>query len=126
MSDHNHAGTIWSKNPDGTPLTVHRRKGPGQDFALVDQQDGKLAGGTPVIVLCYTLGNEDVEFPNPFQPHNKSNAWDFVVTSDQDPGGFVADVFIDTGGDIRHQLREQGKCSVLRRSLVDPHSSIPG
>lgn len=126
MSNHNHTGTVWSTYRDGTPLTVNRRKGPGVEFAQVEQQGGTLSGGTPLIVLCYSQGDHEISFDAPDGHTYKSDAWDFVVTSDQDPGGFVADVLINTGGDVRLQLGQQGKCSVLRQGLVDSHASVPG
>ncbi|SRR6266699_980851 len=85
--------------------------------------DGADQADQELIVLCYSLG-ETVTWTTPPLPHapqgvtNTSDAWDFVVTSDQDAGGYVADVFIDTHGDIRHQLGEQGRCDHLKQRLV--------
>jgi hypothetical protein len=47
-----------------------------------------------------------------------SEYWDFVVTSDQDPGGYVADVFVNTGGNIERQLGEQGSSDMLQQRLA--------
>jgi len=57
-----------------------------------------------------------------------SKDWDFVVTSDQDPGGYVADVFVNTGGNIEQQLGEQGRSDALQQRLVAPSGSnqLPG
>ena len=112
MSDHNHTGFIWDHAMNG----VNRHKGPSKDSPKILPA---LHAGQSLIVLCYSLG-DDMEFPNPFQPNNTSNAWDFVVTSDQDGGGYVADVFIDTGGDIVQQLGGQGTCDALQRRLANP------
>jgi hypothetical protein len=54
---------------------------------------------------------------------NTSSAWDYVVISDQDGGGFVADVLVDTGDDIIKQLGEQGACETLRFRLESPTDS---
>jgi len=105
----NHAGTIWS-NASGD---VHRRRGPGTNFALIDS----LHAGQQLIVFCYSLGDNET-FTNPNGVTYASAAWDFVVTSDQDPGGYVADVFIDTGGDITQQFGQQGTCGHLNQRLV--------
>lgn len=109
MSDHNHTGSIWG---NATP-SVNRHSGPGESFAVIDT----LPANQSLIVLCYSLG-DIVTFTNPFQT-NTSAAWDFVVTSDQDPGGFVADVFVNTGGDITIQLGEQGTCKALQQRLAN-------
>jgi len=108
MSMHNHEGIIWSNAMQG----VNRRSGPGEDYAAIDT----LQAGQPLVVLCYSQG-EPVTFTNPFQT-NTSDAWDFVVTSDQDPGGYVADVFIDTGGDTTQQFGEQGRCDILQQRFA--------
>ena len=118
MSDHNHAGSIWSNVTDG----ANRRHGPGTSF---NPPIDKLPAGTSLIVLCYTRGDTEswTTPPLPNAPHgvtNTSDAWDFVVTSDQDRGGYVADVFIDTGGDITLQLGAQGTCDALRQHLAHP------
>jgi len=112
MSDHNHTGFIWDHAMNG----VNRHKGPSKASPKILPA---LHAGQSLIVLCYSLG-DDMEFPNPFQPNNTSNAWDFVVTSDQDPGGYVADVYVNTGGDIRQQLGAQGKCDLLKQSFAPP------
>jgi len=105
----NHAGTIWNN----TPNQVHRRTGPGTNYALIDS----LSPGQQLIVLCYSLGETET-FTAPNGQAYTSAAWDFVVTSDQDPGGYVADVFIDTGGDITQQFGQQGICDQLKQRLV--------
>jgi hypothetical protein len=106
----NHDGKIWANVTGG----AHRRYGPGKNFAVIDT----LQAGTSLIVLCYSLGDTE-SFTTPGGQMNMSNAWDFVVTSDQDPGGYVADVLVDTGGDITRQLGEQGACDALRQRLVN-------
>jgi len=108
MSNHNHEGKIWSNATQG----VNRRSGPGEDYAIIDT----LQAGQPLVVLCYSQG-EPVTFTNPFRT-NTGDAWDFVVISDQDPGGYVADVFIDTGGDIIQQLGEQNRCDILQQRFA--------
>ena len=113
MSNHNHEGKIWS---NATP-SVNRHAGPGTDFGVIDS----LQAGQSLIVLCYSLG-DPVTFTNPFQT-NTSEAWDFVVTSDQDPGGYVADVFVDTGAEITQQLGVQGSCDLLQQRLANSNSS---
>jgi hypothetical protein len=111
MSTHNRTGSIWSNAAAG----AHRRLGPGTTFDLIDT----LQAGQPLIVLCYSLG-ETASFTTPGGQTNRSAAWDFVVTSDQDGGGYVADVFVDTGGDVTNQLGEQGRCDILRQRLANP------
>jgi len=110
MSDPNHTGSIWKNVP---PQGVGRHSGPGHQFALIDT----LYKEQQVVVLCYSVG-ESVTFKNPYR-ENTSKAWDFVVTGDQDPGGFVADVHLDTGDDIIQQLGGQGTCGALRHRLPD-------
>ena len=105
----NHVGTIWSN----TPSQVHRRSGPGVSFPLIDS----LSPGQEVLILCYTLGDSE-SFTNPNGVTNTSTAWDFVFTGDQDSGGYVADVFINTGGDIIQQLGQQGTCYQLKQRLM--------
>ncbi len=113
MSDHNHTGSIWSNVGDGG-VKRHSRP-PFDDTTVIGDP---LHAGQQLIVLCYSLG-PPVSLPHPTgpEPTHPSDAWDFVVTSDQDRGGYVADVFIDTGGDIRQQLGNQGTCEVLRQRL---------
>jgi hypothetical protein len=114
MANHNHEGKIWSNVTRG----ANRRHGPGTNFGVIDT----LPAGQSLIVLCYSLGDTE-QFENPTdRPGHPftSNAWDFVVTSDQDRGGYVADVFVDTGGDIRQQLGAQGTCDALRQHLANP------
>lgn len=105
----NHSGTIWSNVPN----QVHRRSGPGTSYAIIDS----LSASQQLIVLCYSWGDTET-FTNPNGATNTSAAWDFVVTSDQDAGGYVADVFIDTGGDISQQLEQQGLCNQLKQRLM--------
>jgi hypothetical protein len=117
MANHNHTGSIWSN----VTAKANRRHGPGTNFALIDQ----LPAGQPLIILCYTRGDTETwttpPLPNaPQGVKNTSDAWDFVVTSDQDRGGYVADVLIDTGGDITQQLGAQGTCDALRQHLANP------
>ena len=104
-----HAGTIWSNVSGG----VHRRRGTGSEFPLIDT----LQAGQQLIVLCYSLGDTET-FTNPNGVTNTSTAWDYVVTSDQDPGGYVADVFIDTGGDIAQLFGQQNTCYQLQQRLM--------
>ncbi len=114
MSDHNHTGRIWqSVGTDG----VWRHSEPNNDH---DTRIDTLHAGQQLIVLCYSLGTPiSLLHPTGPQPTHPSEAWDFVVTGDQDRGGYVADVFIDTGGDIRQQLGEQGRCDILKQRLAD-------
>lgn len=111
---HNREGQIWDNVTDG----ANRRYGPGKDYPVIDT----LPAGQPVIVLCYTLG-ETESFTNPFGHVNTSSAWDYVVTSDRDEGGFVADVLVNTSGNIIDQLGEQGTCELLRFRLESPTDS---
>src|SRR5690349_14235323 len=93
MSNHNHTGSIWGNATDG----VNRHSEPNKQSATIGNP---LPAGQSLIVLCYTLG-ETVSFQNPENPPGQpfsSNAWDYVVTSDQDKGGYVADVYVDTKG----------------------------
>jgi len=116
MSNHNHTGSIWGNATDG----VNRHSEPNKQSATIGNP---LPAGQSLIVLCYTLG-ETVSFQNPENPPGQpfsSNAWDYVVTSDQDKGGYVADVYVDTKGDIRQQLGTQGTCDALSQQLG--HSS---
>ncbi len=110
----NHDGKIWANVTDG----ARRRYGPGKNYDIIDT----LQAGTSLIVLCYSLGDTE-SFMTPGGKTYTSNAWDFVVTSDQDPGGYVADVLVDTGGDITQQLGEQGRCDALRQRLVNSSDS---
>ena len=106
---YNHPGTIWQN-----AANVNRHSGPKSDPNTII---GTLHAGQHVTILCYSTGSTE-RFENPLHTPPTSDAWDFVVTSDQDPGGFVADVFIDTGGDIRQQLGSQGTCDALRQRLA--------
>jgi len=118
MSDHNHTGTIWGNVGTGG---VNRHSDPTQNPATIITPS--LHAGQNLIVLCYALGDPE-SFANPTDLAHpfSSNAWDFVVTSDQDSGSYVADVFVDTGGDIRQQLGTQGTCDALRQRLM--HSPL--
>lgn len=111
MSTHNRTGYIWSTVASG----ANRRRGPSTNFAVIDT----LPARTELIVLCYSHGDTET-----FTASNgltyTSDAWDFVVTSDQDAGGYVADVLIDTGSDITKQLGEQGTCAALVHHLATP------
>lgn len=109
MANHNHEGKIW----DNIPSVVHRRYGPGTSFEVIDS----LQPGQPLIVLCYSLGDTE-SFTTPGGQTNTSNAWDFVVIGDGDAGGYVADVFVETGDDIVKQLGEQGSCNLLQQRLA--------
>jgi uncharacterized protein YraI len=111
MANHNHTGSIWQNATD----KPNRRHGPGTNFAIIDQ----LPPGTSLIVLCYTRGDTET-FTTPDGHTNTSDAWDFVVTGDQDRGGYVADVFVNTGADITQQLGAQGTCDALRQHLEHP------
>jgi len=114
MSDHNHTGKIWQSLTDG----VFRHSEPTNTPET--RIGAPLQAGQQLIVLCYSLGTPiSLQHPTGPQPTHPSDAWDFVVTSDQDRGGYVADVFIDTGGNIRQQLGEQGRCDILKQRLVD-------
>jgi hypothetical protein len=100
------SGTVW-KNAGN----VTRHSGPHADpTSVIDT----LPANQSVIVLCWSHG-DNMTFANPFVS-NTSDAWDFVVTSDQDPGGFVADVFINTVKDIRQQLPVS--CDILAQRLL--------
>ena len=107
-----HTGSIWENATDNP----HRRSGPGTNFPIIGPP---LQPGQPLIILCYSLGTT-VEFTNPLGITNRSDAWDFVVISDQDPGGYVADVFVNTDGNIRQQLGDHGTCELLRQRLSSP------
>ena len=114
MSTHNRTGSIWGNVSEG----AHRRYGPGTNYAIIDT----LQAGQTLVVLCYSLGDTE-SFTTPGGQTNTSNAWDFVVISDQDGGGYVADVFVDTGDDITKQLGVQGQCDALRQRLANPSDS---
>src|SRR6266516_635093 len=109
MATHNHEGKVWSN----VTLGANRRQGPGTNYSVIDT----LPANQQLIVLCYSLGDTE-SFTAPNGQTYSSDAWDFVVTSDQDPGGYVADVLLDTGGDIRQQLGSQGTCPALKQRLV--------
>lgn len=109
MATHNRTGSIWSN----VTLGANRRLGPGTNFEEIDT----LPAGQSLIVLCYSHGQSE-SFTAPNGQTYTSDAWDFVVTSDQDPGGYVADVFVDTGGDVTQQLGAQGTCELLQQRLA--------
>ncbi|MGI9059523.1 MAG: hypothetical protein ACR2H5_13180 [Ktedonobacteraceae bacterium] len=111
MSDHNHTGYIWNNVASG----ANRRHGPGANYNVIDT----LPAGASLIVLCYSHGQSET-FTAPNGQTYTSDIWDFVVTSDQDRGGYVADVFVDTGGDTAQQLGAQGTCDALRQHLANP------
>ena len=108
MSNHNRTGSIWSNAAAG----ANRRQGPGTNFNLIDT----LPAGTSLLVLCYSQGQSETFTAADGQTYT-SSIWDFVVTSDQDRGGFVADVFVDTGGDTAQQLGSQGTCDAPQQRL---------
>ena len=112
MATHNHTGSIWSNVTQG----ANRRRGPGTNFESI----GTLPPGQSLIVLCYSRGQSE-SFTAPNGQTYTSDVWDFVVTSDQDPGGYVADVLVDTGGDIAQQLGAQGTCQILQQRLATPN-----
>jgi hypothetical protein len=113
MSNHNHTGKIWHSLTEG--VFIH-----SEPTNTPETRIGTLHADQQLIVLCYSFGDSiSLQHPTGDEPTQPSNAWDFVVTSDQDRGGYVADVFIDTGGDIRQQLGEQGRCDILKRRLAD-------
>jgi hypothetical protein len=116
MSNHNHTGSIWGNATDG----VNRHSEPNKNSATIGIP---LQAGQSLIVLCYSRG-QSMTFKNPNGHVNTSDAWDFVVTSDQDPGGYVADVYVDTGDDIARQLGEQGRCDILQQSLATHHAPL--
>jgi hypothetical protein len=111
MASLNRTGYIWSNATNG----ANRRHGPGGNFAIIDT----LPAGTPLLVLCYSHGDRET-FTAPNGVMYTSDAWDFVITSDQDPGGYVADVLVDTGSDITKQLGNQGTCAALAHRLTSP------
>ncbi len=109
MATDNHGGSIWSNVTQG----AHRRRGPGTNFEVIDT----LPAGQSLVVLCYSRGQSE-SFTAPDGHTYTSDAWDFVITSDQDPGGYVADVLVETGGDITQLLGAQGTCEILRQRLA--------
>ena len=105
---YNLQGTVWENAG-----RVNRHRGPKADpTTIIDT----VHAHQRVTILCYTKGDTQT-FTNPFQT-NTSDDWDFVVIGDHDPGGFVADVFINTGSDIHQQLGKQGTCDALRQRLA--------
>ena len=102
----NHDGIVWHNAG-----RVNRHSGPTADSNTVIDT---INANQPVTVLCYSHGDTQ-SFTAPDGHTYTSDAWDFVVTSDQDAGGFVNDVHINTGGDIRKQLPVT--CSVLAQRL---------
>jgi uncharacterized protein YraI len=105
-----HGGKIWSNVTQG----ANRRQGPGTNYPTIGQG---LTAGQSLIVLCYSSGTTE-SFTAPNGQTYTSDDWDFVLTSEQDTGGYVADVLIDTGGDISQQLGSQGTCTYLKQRLV--------
>lgn len=99
-------GTVW-----GNIGSVTRYSAPHSDATKVIDT---LHANQSVKVLCYSHGDTE-SWKTPGGVNNTSDAWDFVVTSDQDPGGFVNDVFIDTGGPIQHLLPVT--CTILSQRL---------
>ena len=106
-------GTVWHNAG-----SVTRYSGPHADPTTVIDT---INHDQSVTVLCYSLG-DNMTWTTPPLPNypngvtNTSDAWDFVVTSDQDPGGFVADVFLDTDNkDIRVLLTVT--CTILYQRL---------
>ncbi len=88
-------GNVW-KNA----ATVNRYSGPHADSTTVIDT---VNANQSVTVVCYAHG--DTESFTAADGHTyTSDAWDFVVTGNEDPGGFVNDVYINTGGDIHNQL----------------------
>ena len=100
-------GIVWS-NAGSVP----RYSGPHADpNTIIDT----ITANQHVTVLCYTNGDTE-SFTTPGGVLNTSPAWDFVVTSDQDPGGFVNDVYLDTNNqDIRKLLPTT--CNILWQRL---------
>jgi hypothetical protein len=111
MSNHNHNGSIWSNVLNG----AHVRSEPNGDAPITNT----LPAGTSLIVLCYSKGPQDVSFTAPDGHKYTNKFWDFVVTDDQDRGGFVADVLVNAGGDIDQQLGGQGTCKLLGQYLAN-------
>ncbi len=109
-------GFIWSNATGG----VHRRCGPGAGFGIIDT----LGANQSVTVLCFSRGDTE-SFTAPDGKAYTSNAWDFVVTGDGDAGGYVADAFVNTGGDITQQLGAGGSCIILRRESGQPNFANP-
>src|SRR6516162_828939 len=75
-------GTVW-----GNAGSVTRYSGPHANSTVIDT----INANQPVTVLCYSHGDTQ-SFTAPDGHTYTSDAWDFVVTSDQDSGGFVNDV----------------------------------
>jgi hypothetical protein len=113
----NHDGIVWQNAG-----RVNRHSGPTADPNTVIDT---VNAGQSVIVLCYSHGDTE-SHTTPGGVSNTSDAWDFVVTSDQDPGGFVADVFLNTGGDIVQQLGPQGVCGALQQRLAEGQPPAQG
>ena len=113
MPDHNHTGTIW-QNIDHRGEVRHL--GPGDNF---DPIGSKLKPGTAVVVLCYSHNPVGItkKHPTPGGIHNENDLWDFVVTEDDDSGGYIPDVYVDTGDPIDKQLGPQGTCAALKQRL---------
>lgn len=106
-----HTGSIWENATNPSPI---RRQKPRNNSSQIDT----LKPGQPLIILCYSRG-DIVSHTTPGGQPNQSDLWDFVVTGDGDPGGYVPDVFVNNGIDIDQQLGEQGRCSILKQRLAD-------
>lgn len=111
MANHNHTGSVWSNVSKGANV----REGPGTNFPTITDTL-PLKAGTPVVILCYSLGEEIVHLA-PDGVKYKSRAWDYVVTTNGDRG-YVADVLINTGGDIIKQMGQQGTCKLVGQRLM--------
>jgi hypothetical protein len=113
MPDHNHTGTIWQNIDQHGEV---RRLGPGDNFASIGS---KLKPGTDVVVLCYSQNPDGIKksHKTPGGVLNESDLWDFVVTEDDDGGGYIPDVYVFTGDDIDKQLGAQGTCASLQQRL---------
>jgi len=109
-------GSIWGNATEG----VNRRCGPGTGFKIIDT----LSANQDVTVVCFLRGDTESFTASDGNTYT-SDAWDFVVTGDGDRGGYVADVLINTGGDITQQLGAHGNCSIIRRDQGEPDFANP-
>ena len=113
MSETNHTGTIWQNvNPsDGV-----RRLGPDDSYPVLDT----LKAGTSVVVLCYSHNPQGItkSHTTPGGVANTSDLWDFVVTENDDGGGYIPDVFVNTGADTDKLYGPQGACAALQQRLL--------
>jgi len=103
-------GSIW----DNTKDVAKRRKRPDRNSEVIDT----LQAGQPLIILCYSMSDHEESWEDPERNIWRSKAWDFVVTSDDDSGGYVADVYVNTYGIVTQQLGPQGACNLLKQRLV--------